>query len=83
MSCAPCIRSFLLCHPNSGFLRDHHFYFKFISKLVDQIFNERLLRDRKERQLAPQASAGDSASINPLLVFRKAQRGREKIASKK
>jgi hypothetical protein len=55
----------------------------FIPKLVDQIFNESLPRARKERQIAPQASAGYPLSINPLLAFRKAQRGREKKASKK
>jgi hypothetical protein len=55
----------------------------FISKLVDQIFNESLTRARKERQIAPQASAGYPPSINSLLAFRKAQRGREKKASEK
>jgi len=57
--------------------------FRFISKLVDQIFNENLPRARKERQIAPQASAGYPLSINPLLAFRKPQRGRGNKASKK
>jgi hypothetical protein len=49
-----------------------------ISKLVDRIFYEGLTRARKERQIAPQASAGYPLPINPLLAFRKAERGREK-----
>jgi len=56
-----------------------------ISRLVGQIFDESLPRARKERQIAPQASAGDPLSINPLLAIRpwsglldKAQRGRDK-----
>jgi hypothetical protein len=40
-------------------------------------------RDRKERHLVPQASAGYLLSTNPLLAFRKAQRGREKNGSEK
>jgi hypothetical protein len=32
--------------------------FRIISNLVDQILDESLLRARKERQIAPQASAG-------------------------
>ena len=48
--------------------------------LVDQIFNEHLLRDRKEKQLAPQAlyrpGAGQASagritpSRDPVLLFR-------------
>jgi len=56
---------------------------RIISKLVDQIFTESLVRDRKERQVAPQASAGYPLSINSLLAFRKAQRGWEKKTSEK
>jgi hypothetical protein len=59
------------------------FYFGFISKLVGQIFYESLPRARKERQIAPQASAGYSLSINSLLAIRKAQRGRDQKASEK
>jgi len=44
---------------------------------------ERLARARKESQIAQQASAGYSLSMNSLLVIRKAQRGRNKQASKK
>jgi hypothetical protein len=55
----------------------------FISKLVDQIFNESLPRARKERQIAPQASAGYPLSLNPLLAFHKAQWGRGNKASEK
>jgi hypothetical protein len=55
----------------------------FISKFVAQIFSESLPRARKERQLAQQASAGYPLSINSLLVIRKAQRGRDRRASKK
>jgi hypothetical protein len=58
-------------------------YIGFISKLVDHIFNETLPRSRKERQIAPQASAGYPLSINSLLAIRKAQRGRDKKASEK
>jgi len=57
--------------------------FWFISKLVDQIFNESLPRARKERQIAPQASAGDPLSIICLLAIRKGQRGRDKKAPEK
>jgi hypothetical protein len=57
--------------------------FSFISKLVDQIFHENLPGDQKERQLVPQASAGYPLFINPVLAFRKAQRGREKNGSEK
>jgi len=66
--------------------------FSFISKLVDQIFDESLPRARKERQIAPQAlyragagqaSAGDPLSINSLPAIRKAQRGRDKKAPEK
>jgi hypothetical protein len=53
------------------------------SKRVDRIFKESLPRSRKERQLAPQASAGYPLSINFGLAFRKAQREREKKASEK
>jgi hypothetical protein len=56
---------------------------RIISKLVDRIFNESLSRSRKERQLAPQASAGYPLSINSLLAFHKAQRGCEKKPSEK
>jgi hypothetical protein len=54
-----------------------------ISKLVDRIFYEGLTRARKERRIAPQASAGYPLSINSLLAFRKTERGREKKASMK
>jgi hypothetical protein len=54
-----------------------------ISKLVDRIFYEGLTRARKERRIAPQASAGYPLSINSLLAFRKKERGREKKASMK
>jgi hypothetical protein len=57
--------------------------FCFISKLVGQIFNESLPGARKERQIAPQASAGYPLSINSLLAIRKAERGRDKKASEK
>jgi len=57
--------------------------FRFISKLVGQIFDESLPRARKERQIAPQASAGYPLSMNSLLAIRKAQRGRDKKASEK
>jgi hypothetical protein len=50
----------------------------FISKFVDRIFHESLPRARKESQIAQQASAGYPFSMNPLLVIRKAQRGRDK-----
>ena len=46
--------------------------------IVGQIFNETLPRARKERQIAPQASAGYPLSINSLLAVRKAERGRIK-----
>jgi hypothetical protein len=55
----------------------------FISKFVGQIFDESLPRARKERQIAPQASAGYSLSLNSLPAIRKAQRGRDKKASEK
>jgi len=55
----------------------------FISKFVDQNLRESLPRDRKERQVAPQASAGYPFSINSRPFCRKAQRGREKKASEK
>ena len=45
---------------------------RFISKLVDPILEESLARARKERQIAPKASAGYSLAINLLLPFRKA-----------
>jgi hypothetical protein len=51
---------------------------RFISKFVGRIFQESLPRARKESQIAQQASAGDPLSMNPLLVIRKAQRGRNK-----
>jgi len=56
---------------------------RIISKLVDRIFCEGLTRARKERRIAPQASAGYPLSINSLLAFRKTERGREKKASMK
>jgi hypothetical protein len=56
---------------------------RFISKSVDHNFHESLPRARKERQIAQQASAGYPLSINSPLVIRKAQRGRDKKASKK
>jgi hypothetical protein len=56
---------------------------RLISKLVDQIFGESLPRARKERQIAPQASAGYPLSINSPLPIRKAQQGRDNKASKK
>jgi hypothetical protein len=49
-------------------------FYEFI-KLVDRIFYRGLTRARKERQIAPQASAGYPLPINPLLAFRKAERG--------
>jgi hypothetical protein len=54
-----------------------------IAKLVDLIFYEGPTRARKGRQIAPQASAGYPLSLNPLLAFCKAERGREKKASMK
>jgi hypothetical protein len=57
--------------------------FWFISKLVGQIFSQSLPRARKERQIAPQASAGYPLSINSLLAIRKAQRGRDEKALEK
>jgi hypothetical protein len=56
---------------------------RFISKFVDQIFHQSLPRGRRERQIAPQASAGYALSRISLLGIRKAQRGRDKKASKK
>jgi hypothetical protein len=56
---------------------------RIISQFVDQIFTESLARARKERQIAPQASAGYPLSRNSLLAFRKTQRGRQKKASDK
>jgi len=38
---------------------------------------------RKERQIAPQASAGYPLSTDSLLAIRKAQRGRDKKAPEK
>jgi len=55
----------------------------FISKLVGQNFNESSPMAWKERQIAPQASAGYPLSINSLLAIRKAQRGLDKKASEK
>jgi len=55
----------------------------FISKLIGQISAESLPRARKERQLAPQASAGYPLSIDSLLAIRKAQRGPDQKASEK
>jgi hypothetical protein len=54
-----------------------------ICKFADQIFHQSLPRGRKERQIAPQASAGYALSLISLLGIRKAQRGRDKKASKK
>jgi hypothetical protein len=59
----------------------HNKYFWLISKLVGQIIDGRLPKARKERQIAPQASAGYPLSINSLLTIRKAQRGRDQKAS--
>jgi hypothetical protein len=68
------------------------FQYWFISKFVDQIFNESLARARKERQIAPQAlyrdgagqaSAGYPLPINSLPAIRKAQQERDKKASEK
>jgi len=56
---------------------------RFISKLVAQIFTARLPRARKERQIAPQASAGYPPSIDSPLAFRKAERGQDKKAAEK
>jgi hypothetical protein len=44
---------------------------RFISKLVDQNFNKNWIRVRKERKIAPQASAGNPLSIKTLPEFRK------------
>jgi len=56
---------------------------RFISKLVDQFFTQSISRDRKERQVAPQASAGYPLFIDSLPAFRKAQRGGEKKPAQK
>jgi hypothetical protein len=53
----------------------------FISKLVDQNFNKNWIRVRKERKIAPQASAGNPLSLKTLPEFRKRQRRREKKVS--
>jgi hypothetical protein len=39
-------------------IADIGYFIRIISKLVDRIFYESLARARKERQIAPQASAG-------------------------
>ena len=57
--------------------------FWIISKLVDRIFYGGLSRARKERQIAPQASAGCPPPINPPLAFRKRERGWKKKPSMK
>jgi hypothetical protein len=49
--------------------------FWFTYKLVDRIFNERLPRARKERKIAPHASAGYPPSQDPLLPSAKRSRG--------
>jgi hypothetical protein len=51
--------------------------------LVDQNFNKNRPRARKEREIAPQASAGVPLCIKILLAFRKKQRRLEKKASEK
>jgi hypothetical protein len=51
---------------------------RIISNLADQTLNESLRRARKERQIAPQASAGVPLLLFPLLAFRKSQRRGEK-----
>jgi hypothetical protein len=62
---------------------DSPFNKRIISKLADQIFNETLPGARKERQLAPQASAGYPLSINSRLAIRKVERGHDQKASEK
>jgi hypothetical protein len=54
---------------------------RFISKFVDQNFTKNRPMARKERKIAPQASAGVPLFISILFAFRKAQRRREKKAS--
>jgi hypothetical protein len=49
-----------------------------ISQFVDQIFCESLTRARKERQIAPQASAGYCFSNSPRVTSAKHRGGREK-----
>ena len=77
---------------DSGFRRNDgkgHFqaFYEFV-KLVDRRIYEGLARARsetrlyeKERPIAPQAPAGYPLSPSPRSIFRKAQRGRKKIAS--
>jgi hypothetical protein len=65
------------------FYADNFHDFTLISELVDQNLSQSISRDRKERQLAPQASAGYALSINSPLAFRKGRRRREKKASEK
>jgi hypothetical protein len=57
-------------------------YIRIISQLVDQNLNSMPARAWKERPIAPQARAGYPLSLIPRSFFRKAERGREKIASK-
>jgi hypothetical protein len=57
--------------------------YTFISKFVDCNPAQSWIRARKERQLAPQASAGYPLSKLPLLPFRNVERGPEKKDSEK
>ena len=59
------------------------FYKRFISEFVGRIFAESLPRARKERKIAPQASAGDPLALNSRPAIRKAQGGRGRKASEK
>jgi hypothetical protein len=52
-----------------------------IFQFVDQIFCESLTRARKERQIAPQASAGYCSPNSPRLTSAKHSGGREKKSS--
>jgi hypothetical protein len=56
-------------------------YLWIISQFVDQIFCESLTRARKERQIAPQASAGYCFPNCPCLTSAKHSGGREKKSS--
>jgi hypothetical protein len=58
-------------------------YFWIFSKLVDQNFSKNKLRVRKERKIAPQASAGNPLGIKILLAFRKKKRRRGNKVSEK
>jgi hypothetical protein len=67
--------------PDTFLVKCSRLFWGIISDSVVDILKEGLAGARKERQIAPQASAGGSSPSFSPLGFRPAKGGREKISS--